>query len=72
MRWLRYGVRFLTYWFDEARGTGFCLIDAPDIARVIKVGNESPAPSPTITSISARSTIRSLALLSGGFTSIAG
>jgi hypothetical protein len=26
----RYGVRFLTYWFDEKRGTGFCLIDAPD------------------------------------------
>lgn len=25
----RYGVRFLTYWFDESRGTGFCLIDAP-------------------------------------------
>lgn len=23
----RYGVRFLTYWFDERRGTGFCLID---------------------------------------------
>lgn len=28
----QYGVRFLTYWFDETRGTGFCLIDAPDIA----------------------------------------
>jgi len=26
----RYGVRFLTYWFDERRGTAFCLIDAPD------------------------------------------
>ena len=25
-----HGVRFLTYWFDEARGTAFCLIDAPD------------------------------------------
>lgn len=23
-------VRFLTYWFDEARGTAFCLIEAPD------------------------------------------
>jgi len=26
----RYGVRFLTYWFDESRGTIFCLVDAPD------------------------------------------
>ena len=26
----RYGVRFLTYWFDQARGTIFCLVDAPD------------------------------------------
>jgi class 3 adenylate cyclase len=27
----QYGVRFLTYWFDEPRGTAFCLIDAPSI-----------------------------------------
>lgn len=26
----QYGVRFLTYWFDQARGTTFCLIDSPD------------------------------------------
>lgn len=26
----RYGVKFLTYWFDERRSTAFCLIDAPD------------------------------------------
>jgi len=26
----RYGVKFLTYWFDEDRGTAFCLVDAPD------------------------------------------
>jgi class 3 adenylate cyclase len=25
-----YGVHFLTYWFDEARCTAFCLVDAPD------------------------------------------
>jgi class 3 adenylate cyclase len=25
-----YGVKFLTYWFDEARGTNFCLVEAPD------------------------------------------
>src|SRR5919106_1130217 len=37
----RYGVRFLTYWFDEARGTGFCLIDAPDIRTAMKVHDEA-------------------------------
>lgn len=37
----RYGVRFLTYWFDEARGTGFCLIDAPDIAAAMRVHDEA-------------------------------
>jgi class 3 adenylate cyclase len=26
----RYGVKFLTYWFDESRGTIFCLVDAPN------------------------------------------
>jgi class 3 adenylate cyclase len=25
-----YGVKFLTYWFDQQRGTTFCLVDAPD------------------------------------------
>ena len=28
----RFGVRFLTYWFEEQRGSAFCLIDAPDAA----------------------------------------
>jgi class 3 adenylate cyclase len=37
----RYGVRFLTYWFDEARGTGFCLIDAPNIATAMRVHDEA-------------------------------
>ena len=26
----KYGVKFLTYWFDEERSTAFCLVDAPD------------------------------------------
>jgi class 3 adenylate cyclase len=26
----RYGVKFMTYWFDHRRGTTFCLVDAPD------------------------------------------
>ena len=37
----RYGVRFLTYWFDETRGTGFCLIDAPDIKTATRVHDEA-------------------------------
>ncbi|HLL91649.1 MAG TPA: nickel-binding protein [Solirubrobacteraceae bacterium] len=26
----RFGVRFVTYWFEEEAGSGFCLIDAPN------------------------------------------
>lgn len=26
----KYGVKFLTYWYDNERGTTFCLVDAPD------------------------------------------
>lgn len=37
----RYGVKFLTYWFDEHRGTGFCLIDAPDVATAMRVHDEA-------------------------------
>src|SRR5262249_48155998 len=37
----RYGVRFLTYWFDERRGTTFCLVDAPDKASVQCVHREA-------------------------------
>jgi class 3 adenylate cyclase len=37
----RYGIRFLTYWFDEARHTGFCLIDAPDVATAMRVHQEA-------------------------------
>lgn len=27
---IKYGVKFLTYWFDEEKCTAFCLVDAPD------------------------------------------
>jgi class 3 adenylate cyclase len=37
----RYGVNFITYWFDGARGTGFCLIDAPDIETAQRVHHEA-------------------------------
>src|SRR5438874_8206964 len=28
----RYGVKYMTYWFDRERGTNFCLVGAPDAA----------------------------------------
>lgn len=37
----RYGVRFLTYWFDDTRGTAFCLIEAPDIHTAMRVHDEA-------------------------------
>jgi AraC-like DNA-binding protein len=33
----KYGCRGLTYWFDEKRGTAFCLIEAPDKDAVKKM-----------------------------------
>ena len=26
----KYGVKYMTYWYDPKRSTGFCLVDAPD------------------------------------------
>jgi class 3 adenylate cyclase len=36
-----YGVRFLTYWFDQARGTAFCLIESPDIDTAMRVHHDA-------------------------------
>ncbi|MEZ0169848.1 nickel-binding protein [Microvirga sp. TS319] len=36
-----YGVRFLTYWFDDTRGTAFCLIEAPNIGTAMRVHDEA-------------------------------
>jgi class 3 adenylate cyclase len=35
-----YGVKYMTYWFDHDRGTGFCLVDAPDAATAERVHRE--------------------------------
>ncbi|HEX6143474.1 MAG TPA: nickel-binding protein [Geminicoccaceae bacterium] len=43
----RYGVKFLTYWFEEERGTGFCLIDAPDRATAERVHREAHGNLPS-------------------------
>jgi class 3 adenylate cyclase len=37
----RYGVRYMTYWFDRARGTNFCLVEAPDAATAEQVHREA-------------------------------
>lgn len=37
----KYGVKFLTYWYDAERRTTFCLVDAPDKAMADKVHAEA-------------------------------
>ena len=37
----QYGVRYLTYWFDQARGTTFCLVDSPDKESAERVHREA-------------------------------
>jgi class 3 adenylate cyclase len=37
----KYGVKFLTYWYDAGRRTTFCLVDAPDKATADKVHAEA-------------------------------
>ena len=37
----KYGVKYLTYWFDHERGTTFCLVDAPDKEAAERVHREA-------------------------------
>jgi class 3 adenylate cyclase len=37
----QYGVKYLTYWYDSERCTGFCLVDAPDAATAARVHREA-------------------------------
>ena len=43
----KYGVRYMTYWFDRDRGTGFCLVDAPDAATAAQVHREAHGEIPS-------------------------
>lgn len=43
----KYGVRFLTYWFDEARCTAFCLVDAPNKEAIQKAHDEAHGAVPS-------------------------
>ena len=37
----KYGVRFITYWFDEVRSKAFCLVDAPNKDALQKAHDEA-------------------------------
>ena len=37
----RYGVRFLSYWFDYERNAAFCLVEAPDAEAAQAVHRDS-------------------------------
>jgi hypothetical protein len=37
----KYGVRYQRYWFDEASGKVFCLVEAPDAEAAISVHREA-------------------------------
>ena len=37
----RYGVKYLRYWFNEALGSVYCLIEAPDADAAVTVHQEA-------------------------------
>jgi hypothetical protein len=37
----KYGVEYLQYWFDEANGKVFCLVNAPDAESAARVHREA-------------------------------
>ena len=37
----QYGVEYKQYWFNEAKGTVFCLVEAPDAEAAIAVHREA-------------------------------
>src|SRR6202008_367583 len=43
----KYGVKYMTYWFDQDRGTGFCLVDAPNAAIAEQVHREAHGEIPS-------------------------
>jgi len=42
-----YQVKFLTYWFDEARSTAFCLVEAPDKAAIQRAHDDAHGGIPS-------------------------
>jgi len=42
----KHGVKIMTYWFDEGRGSAFCLVDAPAAEKVIQLHAEAHGAIP--------------------------
>ena len=42
----KYHIKFLTYWFDEARSTAFCLVDSPNKKAIQKAHGEAHGSVP--------------------------
>jgi len=42
----KYGVKYMTYWFDHERGSAFCLVEAPDAETAVRVHRESHGAIP--------------------------
>ncbi|MFC1880396.1 nickel-binding protein [Thermodesulfobacteriota bacterium] len=42
----KYGIKLMTYWFDESRGSAFCLIDAPAKEKVRQLHEEAHGSIP--------------------------
>lgn len=42
----KYGVKIMTYWFDEGRGSAFCLVDAPEAEKVTQMHAEAHGAIP--------------------------
>lgn len=42
----KYGVKLMTYWFDEERGSAFCLMEAPEKDRVAQLHAEAHGSTP--------------------------
>src|SRR5262249_7757408 len=43
----KYGVKYMTYWYDQARGTGFCLVEAPNAATAAQCHREAHGMIPS-------------------------
>ncbi len=43
----RHGVRFVTYWFEEGAGSGFCLVEGPDAVSVEAAHAEAHGLTPS-------------------------
>lgn len=59
LRWQDdFGVRFLTYWFDPARGAAFCLVEGPDAGSVERCHRQAHGIIPhTIAEVDPRSVV---------------